>query len=187
MSLTMSSNISTNVSSSIQHTSQQQQNSSQPVLDETGCSICLGHNNRELYATKCAHVFHKTCLAKWVQVHSICPLCKRIVSKKEVSKLTLTPEILLIQSIQNILKYPLYKKNEFLNKLNTALSNNDSFTQDQLNQMMMYMVDVLKQGSLYDDSTSYFNFFSENVCVALKALHEMGADMDLSNFPKGRC
>ena len=46
--------------------------------DNTECSICLqeNHHKHKFVKTKCDHVFHKRCLAKWINTKNTCPLCR---------------------------------------------------------------------------------------------------------------
>ena len=51
------------------------------VDNEDLCSICLDHEpSLELVELPCGHVFHKSCMTKWLmssQARRRCPLCKR--------------------------------------------------------------------------------------------------------------
>lgn len=38
-------------------------------LLENSASVCIG---------KCSHVFHKTCITKWLEVSQNCPLCNQL-------------------------------------------------------------------------------------------------------------
>ena len=57
------------------------------------CSICLKCLNaeqeeedkeeeEEMVKTKCAHIFHSKCLAKWVIQKTTCPMCRNSLTKK---------------------------------------------------------------------------------------------------------
>lgn len=46
---------------------------------EDVCSICLGEfklHERVRVLPECVHVFHVTCIDKWLEHHSSCPLCR---------------------------------------------------------------------------------------------------------------
>lgn len=46
------------------------------------CSICLNNliqTKRKLVSTKCLHYFHKTCLKKWINENTNCPLCRAVL------------------------------------------------------------------------------------------------------------
>lgn len=49
------------------------------------CPICFSNmKNKAVKYTICKHVFHKSCLNKWLQRHSSCPCCRSYVkSTKE--------------------------------------------------------------------------------------------------------
>jgi hypothetical protein len=55
------------------------------------CSICLNaeqeeedkeEEEEEMVKTKCAHIFHSNCLAKWVIRKTTCPICRNSLTKK---------------------------------------------------------------------------------------------------------
>jgi len=50
------------------------------------CSICLNAEQEaeqeEMVKTKCAHIFHSKCLAKWVIQKTTCPMCRTLLTKK---------------------------------------------------------------------------------------------------------
>ena len=47
-------------------------------LDECCCSICLEMNLCDMLVRfGCNHVYHKTCILKWLDKHDSCPLCRR--------------------------------------------------------------------------------------------------------------
>ena len=46
------------------------------------CSICLNTEQEEMVKTKCAHIFHSKCLAKWVIQKTTCPMCRNSLTKK---------------------------------------------------------------------------------------------------------
>jgi hypothetical protein len=45
---------------------------------ELKCVICMGELKEEpAYALSCAHVFHASCLNRWLPQNNTCPICKR--------------------------------------------------------------------------------------------------------------
>ena len=54
--------------------------------DNACCSICLNAEQEaeqeEMVKTKCAHIFHSKCLAKWVIQKTTCPMCRTSLTKK---------------------------------------------------------------------------------------------------------
>lgn len=46
------------------------------------CSICLNSDQEAMVKTKCAHIFHSKCLAKWVIQKTTCPMCRTSLTKK---------------------------------------------------------------------------------------------------------
>jgi len=49
--------------------------------EDAACRICLAKyvNNDELRELPCTHVFHVSCVDKWLKINSLCPLCKATV------------------------------------------------------------------------------------------------------------
>ena len=45
------------------------------------CSICLEQFSKDQDAavTKCKHIYHRTCLQKWMDSHDSCPTCRHNV------------------------------------------------------------------------------------------------------------
>ena len=52
------------------------------------CFICLKDIfiNDESVLLRCGHLFHKKCLFKWIQLHSVCPICKFDIIRKNEHK-----------------------------------------------------------------------------------------------------
>lgn len=46
------------------------------------CPICIKTINNNLSITECLHVFHSSCIAKWLKYNANCPLCREYVSEK---------------------------------------------------------------------------------------------------------
>lgn len=41
------------------------------------CGICMEFNEQDVVvATECGHVFHKSCVAPWIQQTQTCPSCR---------------------------------------------------------------------------------------------------------------
>lgn len=52
----------------------------EPETPDQTCAICLDdfvEGEQINAASKCQHVFHKTCLLEWLDQHDICPCCRR--------------------------------------------------------------------------------------------------------------
>lgn len=47
-------------------------------INNEACSICL-ENPNECIQLKCGHVFHKSCITKWLKVKNNCPNCRKIM------------------------------------------------------------------------------------------------------------
>ena len=46
--------------------------------ERTTCPICLATGPNWLFCnTQCGHVFHRTCINKWMEGKSTCPICRR--------------------------------------------------------------------------------------------------------------
>ena len=54
-------------------------------MDEsTNCVICLDHLPNETGVSDCGHIFCKTCISKWLETHSFCPLCRKELSRVRI-------------------------------------------------------------------------------------------------------
>lgn len=58
--------------------------------DDACCSICLNseekkEEKKEMVKTKCAHIFHSKCLAKWVIQKTTCPMCRNSLLTKKIT------------------------------------------------------------------------------------------------------
>ena len=53
-----------------------------PNILNTSCIICLENlisekqNDLTIIILECNHIFHETCLIKWLKDHNNCPLCR---------------------------------------------------------------------------------------------------------------
>lgn len=81
------------------------------VQDEKNCSICLeefktndtnDNNNNETKTLPCKHVFHKSCIDKWIELRNLCPLCRTRVDSSQPIRQLDTDDDLSIQLIQSI-------------------------------------------------------------------------------------
>lgn len=55
-----------------------QEKTMEKVIGE--CSICLQEmTTHSITALPCAHIFHTSCIQKWLQHHSTCPICENFV------------------------------------------------------------------------------------------------------------
>lgn len=44
------------------------------------CAVCYdSDDDSELESTPCGHVFHQTCLRKWIVRRAVCPMCVRTI------------------------------------------------------------------------------------------------------------
>jgi hypothetical protein len=72
----------------------------------TECSICLEYINKEhKHETGCTHIFHKSCINKWLEQHNTCPNCRKELyeqkeSEPDVEDLELLESIELLIIIQ---------------------------------------------------------------------------------------
>ncbi|KAL0421459.1 UNVERIFIED_CONTAM: E3 ubiquitin-protein ligase RING1-like [Sesamum latifolium] len=47
------------------------------VSEEESCSICLeGFDNSDGARLPCSHMFHESCILRWLQENHVCPLCR---------------------------------------------------------------------------------------------------------------
>ena len=55
------------------------------------CCICMNHFSIndfvKILPCNSKHVFHKTCIEKWLTHNKACPTCRKEVTKKTVEKL----------------------------------------------------------------------------------------------------
>ncbi|CAA7053025.1 unnamed protein product [Microthlaspi erraticum] len=55
----------------------------QNVKDEIQCSVCLSEladGGKTRVLPTCNHSFHDDCIERWFKFHSMCPICRKIVS-----------------------------------------------------------------------------------------------------------
>ncbi|KAA0035774.1 E3 ubiquitin-protein ligase RNF181-like protein [Cucumis melo var. makuwa] len=60
--------------------------SEEKVEDLGDCSICLDElscEKREVIRIPCGHVYHESCIFKWLKNHNSCPLCRKPLPLKE--------------------------------------------------------------------------------------------------------
>jgi hypothetical protein len=79
--------------------------STQQICEDAGsdreCPICFGHFDREIYAgtiyegadqnivcTPCEHLFHGSCLERWLAKASTCPMCRSSVTGEQPRDVT---------------------------------------------------------------------------------------------------
>lgn len=58
------------------------------------CSVCLEKfkNGEEAKKLECNHLFHQTCIASWLRLHGICPLCRNQEQGEEVDSASSSEE-----------------------------------------------------------------------------------------------
>ena len=56
------------------------------------CSICLEEieDEEDKYITLCNHIFHQSCLIKWIKDNQNCPICRRVIKYKRKRYIILT-------------------------------------------------------------------------------------------------
>ena len=59
------------------------------------CSICLNRptKKKEIFKTKCGHVFHETCIYNWLLENETCPVCRNVVPVSINFDISVTKEI----------------------------------------------------------------------------------------------
>lgn len=63
------------------------------------CSVCFDtiNSSESVDATSCGHLFHRTCILRWLQTKQIanrcCPVCRRVIRSE--SLITIYPQMLL--------------------------------------------------------------------------------------------
>jgi peroxin-10 len=50
------------------------------------CTICL-EQMKNMTATTCGHVFCHSCIQGWLNRHSVCPICRKKLKKKQIYRL----------------------------------------------------------------------------------------------------
>lgn len=84
-----------------------------------GCSICQESFSASAFcvATKCGHVFHKTCVSQWIVKSKTCPSCRAACPPTALNRIYFTPALdpvtdKLIAAEETVTK--LYMDNEAL-------------------------------------------------------------------------
>jgi hypothetical protein len=63
------------------------------------CCICLTPITENQYMTNCNHIFHKSCLEKWLSKnHQNCPICRQMIQYCDTENLERFKFILITQS-----------------------------------------------------------------------------------------
>lgn len=47
------------------------------------CAICFSSLEKDARFTRCTHLFHTSCLRKWMEYQDTCPVCKTVVHSDE--------------------------------------------------------------------------------------------------------
>lgn len=59
-------------------------NAKRQKQEKPECSICLEPvTGKDGETTKCGHLFHKKCLAKWLKEANTCPLCRKVIREDQ--------------------------------------------------------------------------------------------------------
>ncbi|PIA42081.1 hypothetical protein AQUCO_02100145v1 [Aquilegia coerulea] len=60
--------------------------------DEKSCAICLEDfvPKQEVLVTLCNHMFHKTCIVRWVKSNGQCPVCRIVIGEQRLHCLSTT-------------------------------------------------------------------------------------------------
>ena len=53
------------------------------MISNDSCGVCLGNDRPCDFETRCSHLFHYTCLNRWLANNPACPTCRKIVSKNQ--------------------------------------------------------------------------------------------------------
>lgn len=62
------------------------------------CCICLTPITENQYMTNCNHIFHKSCLEKWLSKnHQNCPICRQMIQYCDTENLERFKFILITQ------------------------------------------------------------------------------------------
>jgi hypothetical protein len=74
-----------------------------PLLKEynsTGheCAVCLTNCTQETHTLDCGHVYHTTCIDKWLISHGTCPMCRHIVKKPGKVKVIIDKQANILES-----------------------------------------------------------------------------------------
>lgn len=72
------------------------------MIDCPICLNCIGNTN--IYVTKCGHVFHGTCIIKWMTNNNNCPICRAKICE---TKNNMNDVIMELKTEIHILKHNL--------------------------------------------------------------------------------
>ena len=75
------------------------------------CIVCMTQDKRKIYKTQCNHIFHRSCLSRWVHStkYSTCPICRYIFSDREVANLEFSLNDQLLIAIKETMAEPEFK------------------------------------------------------------------------------
>lgn len=67
------------------------------------CNICTEtfFNSKDIFSTKCGHVFHQICLRKWLDKSKTCPDCRSLCIPRQIFQLYLTFDSSLMGVVLN--------------------------------------------------------------------------------------
>lgn len=76
------------------------------LIMEISCSICQDPlvSNKDSVATKCGHLFHKTCVSDWLARNTTCPTCRTYCTPTTLIRIyptstTATTKNMLVKSL----------------------------------------------------------------------------------------
>lgn len=52
------------------------------ISSNSECAICISSSNKTKCVTKCKHVFHISCLKRWLSTNNTCPICRTPLVEK---------------------------------------------------------------------------------------------------------
>ena len=90
------------------------------------CSICLDkiYFKKNTYTTICNHIYHKSCINKWLNISKTCPICREVLvntnSYTNTNSNTNTNNL-----YYTIINYDIDSNNDFNLNINTVISEED--------------------------------------------------------------
>jgi hypothetical protein len=63
------------------------------------CSICLDYINNDSETLKCNHIYHRSCINRWLEINNTCPYCRECVVNINFNEYPLNTQIAVLNNV----------------------------------------------------------------------------------------